>query len=66
MEIHGATHFLKVGVLCHTSKTMMTFLREKWVAMMDWTGNLFDLNPIENLWSIIRNKLKDYHTHHIT
>jgi hypothetical protein len=62
MQIHGATHFLQDGALCHTSKKVMAFLREKRVAVMDWPGNSPDLNPIENLWSIMKKKLKEDHT----
>jgi transposase len=62
MQIHGATRFLQDGVPCHTSKKVMAFLREKRVAIMDWLGNSPDLNPIENLWSIMKKKLKEDHT----
>jgi hypothetical protein len=40
----------------------MAFLREKRVAVMDWPGNSSDLNPIKNLWSIMKKKLKEDHT----
>jgi hypothetical protein len=36
----------------------MTFLNEQKFSMIDWPGNLPDLNPIENLWSIIKCKIK--------
>ncbi len=28
---------------------------------MDWLGNSPDLNPIENVWNSIKNKLKKRH-----
>jgi hypothetical protein len=36
----------------------MAFLKENKVSVMDWLGNSPDLNPIENLWSILKAKLK--------
>jgi hypothetical protein len=62
MDLHGATHFLQDRAPCHTSKKVMAFLREKRIAMVNWPGNSRDLNPIKNLWSIIKKRLKDNHT----
>ncbi len=28
---------------------------------MDWLGNSPDLDPLENLWSILKGKLKENH-----
>ncbi len=61
-DLHGATHFLQDRASCHTSKKVMGFLREKRIAVMDWPGNSPNLNPIENLWLIIKKGLKDNHT----
>lgn len=58
MESLGATKFLQDGAPCHTSKKVMSFLRENNVTVMDWPGNSPDLNPIENLWAIMKSKLK--------
>jgi transposase len=30
----------------------------KEVKVMDWPGNSPDLNPIENVWNFMKNKLK--------
>jgi hypothetical protein len=35
---------------CHSSRHSF--------GVIDWPGNSPDLNPIENLWSYIENKLK--------
>jgi transposase len=58
MPIHGATHFLQDGAPCHTSKKVKEFLQAKEVEVMDWPGNSPDLNPIENMWKHMKNKLK--------
>jgi hypothetical protein len=52
-----ATKFLQDGVQCHTSKKMMALLRKK-NSVMDWPVNSLDLNPIENLWAIMKVRLK--------
>jgi hypothetical protein len=58
MGFHSATKFLQEEASCHTTKMMMAFLKEKNIAVMDWQGNSQDLIPIENVWSIMKAKLK--------
>jgi hypothetical protein len=58
MGFHSATKFLKEEASCHSTKMMMALLKEKNIAVMDWLGNSQDLNPIENVWSIMKAKPK--------
>ena len=42
---------------CHKSKVVLNFFKKNKLAMLNWPGNFPDLNPIENLWSIIKTRL---------
>ena len=54
----GATKFLQDGAPCQTSKKVKAFLKESNVSVMDWPGNSLCLNPIKNLWAIMKSRLK--------
>ena len=43
---------------CHTSKKMCTFFEQKDIAILDWPGDSPDLNPIANLWAIIKRRIE--------
>jgi transposase len=42
---------------CHRAKKVRKLFREKNIRLLDWPGNSPDLNPIENLWSIVKAEL---------
>lgn len=44
---------------CHVSKLMTRFFAESGLTVLAWPGNSPDLNPIENLWSIIKARLRN-------
>jgi transposase len=42
---------------CHNSKTLKKVIQENKINMLDWPGDSPDMNPIENLWSILKKRL---------
>jgi transposase len=59
MARHKTTDFLQDGAPCHTAKIVTAFLAKKKLKVLDWPGNSPDLNPIENAWSYMKDKLED-------
>ena len=43
---------------CHTSKVMQLFFKNTKLTLLDWPANSSDLNPIENLWAIVKKRLQ--------
>ena len=62
MQMHHVLQFLQDGVPCHKAKQMMALLAAQDITVMDWLGTSPDLNPIMNLYSIMKRRLKDNQT----
>ncbi len=43
----------------HTAKGTKTWFNDHGVTLLDWPANSQDLNPIENLWGIVKRKMRD-------
>ncbi len=43
----------------HTAKGTKSWFNDHDVTVLDWTANSPDLNPIEDLWGIVKRKMKD-------
>ena len=47
-------HYLE---LCHNSKNTRTFLEWKGIPILEWPGNSSDMNPIKNIWNIMKKEI---------
>ncbi len=43
----------------HTDKSTKSWLNDHGVGVLDWSANSPDLKPIENLWSIVKMKMRN-------
>ncbi len=43
----------------HTAKGTKSWFNDHGVTVLDWPANSPDLNPIENLWNIVKRKMRD-------
>lgn len=49
--------FMHDGAPCHTARVIKQYLAAENVRVLDWPGNSPDLNPLENMWSILKQRL---------
>lgn len=54
----GDYYFQQDNAPCHKSKRSMDFLRSENIRVLPWPAVSPDINPIENLWSIMKRRLK--------
>lgn len=59
MAVHGCDTFMHDGAPCHRCKKVSGYLAEEKVDVLDWPGNSPDLNPIENLWTMMKNNVAE-------
>ncbi len=43
----------------HSAKSTKSWFSYHGVTVLDWPANSPDLNPVENLWSIVKRKMRD-------
>ena len=65
LELHMAVHnceiFVQDGAPCHRAKIVTDFLKTKNIKLLEWPGNSPDLNPIENFWTELKNRVAEKH-----
>ena len=57
MDLHGCEIFMHDGAPCHTANIVKTWFHNKGIQVMEWPGNSPDLNPIENCWNQMKDKV---------
>lgn len=59
MTVHDCNIFMQDGAPCHRAKIVKEYLKTMDIRILDWPGNSPDLNPIENLWVKLKDKVAE-------
>ena len=51
--------FMQDNALCHTAKSVKTFLSEEDVTVMEWLAQRPDMNPIEEIWKLLNKRAEE-------
>ena len=54
---HQVTTLMHDGAPCHHARKVTDWLQSKDIQLLEWPGNSPDCSPIENLWSLMEDRV---------
>lgn len=63
---HGFAVWQQDGAPCHTAKGSMQWMKEMGMEVLPWPAQSPDVNPIENIWSILKTRISKRRHHSTT
>ena len=60
MGVSRCSIFMQDGAPCHRSRLVTSWLMNQAITLLEWPGNSPDLNPLENIWNILKKKVSSH------